>query len=75
MLEKMANILLTKRGLTRTPKKVGVNWIRSFLSRNLDLKPKFARRLAYNRAICEGPILINGFFESLLLLKTGVWDC
>jgi hypothetical protein len=48
---------------------VGVNWIRSFLSQNLDLKPKFAHRLAYNRALCEDPVLINGFYTSLLKLK------
>jgi hypothetical protein len=69
MVQKMADFLLVERDNTKTPEKVGVNWIRPSLSRNPDLKPKFARSLAYNRALCEDPVLINGFYTSLLELK------
>lgn len=65
----MANLLLAQRDPTKSPKKVGVNWKRSFLRRQPDLKTKFARRPTYNRALCEDPVLINGFYESLLHLK------
>lgn len=67
MLQKMAAILLAERDKTRTPKKVDVNW--SFLSRQPDPNPKFARSFAYIGALCEGPVIINGFFETLLHLK------
>uniref|UniRef100_A0A093VAB5 HTH CENPB-type domain-containing protein n=1 Tax=Talaromyces marneffei PM1 TaxID=1077442 RepID=A0A093VAB5_TALMA len=69
MAREMANVLLAERDKTKPPKKVGINWIHSFLSRNPDLKCKFARRLSRKRALCEDPVFINGFFERLLCLK------
>lgn len=65
MLQEMANILLAERDLTKPPKKVGVNWVQSFLSRYPDIRVKFARRLAYSRARCEDPVIIQGFFDQL----------
>ncbi|KAI7975922.1 hypothetical protein EIK77_009204 [Talaromyces pinophilus] len=61
----MANILLSERDLTKTPPKIGVNWVNAFLKRNPDINVKFARRLAYSRALCEDPVIIGGFFEQL----------
>ncbi|EEA18843.1 hypothetical protein PMAA_011250 [Talaromyces marneffei ATCC 18224] len=69
MAREMVNVLLAERDKTKPPKKVGINWIDSFLSRNPDLKCKFARRLSRKRALCEDPVFINGFFERLLCLK------
>lgn len=66
MIQKMADILLAERDITKPPKKVGVNWVQSFLRRNPDLKVKYARRLSYKRALCEDPELINSFYTSLL---------
>ena len=59
MLGEMANILLAERDLTKTPKKVGANWVTSFLKRNPDIQVKFARRLTYSRALCEDPVIIT----------------
>ncbi|EEA24638.1 pogo transposable element, putative [Talaromyces marneffei ATCC 18224] len=55
MAREMVNVLLAERDKTKPPKKVGINWIDSFLSRNPDLKCKFARRLSRKRALCEDP--------------------
>ena len=43
MLGEMANILLAERDLTKTPKKIGVNWVTSFINRYPDLEIKFSR--------------------------------
>lgn len=55
---------------TKPAKKVGVNWIDSFLSRHQDLKCKFACSSSRKRALCENPVIINGFFDQLLKLIT-----
>lgn len=65
MLQEMANILLAERDLTKSPKKVGVNWVQSFLHWHPDIWVKFARWLAYSRARCEDPAIIQGFFDQL----------
>jgi len=69
ILGEMANILLAERDLTKSPKKIGVNWVSSFLNRQPDIKVKFARRLTYSRALCEDLVIIDGFFERLLQHK------
>jgi hypothetical protein len=63
MLGEMATILLAERDLTTTPKKVGADWVTSFLKRNPDIEVKFARRLTYSRALCEDPWLLDAFLS------------
>ncbi|KAI7968275.1 hypothetical protein EIK77_010445 [Talaromyces pinophilus] len=76
MLGEMANILLAERDLTKTPQKIGVNWVTSFINRYPDLKIKFSRRLTYSRALCEDLVIIGGFFTNLnqLKLEYGIAD-
>jgi hypothetical protein len=65
MLRVMANILLSKTGNTTTPITVGINWVNSFLKRQIDLKTRFTRWLTYSRAKCEDPKLIREYFDTL----------
>lgn len=69
MLQDMADLLLKERDPTRTPSRVGKNWVASFIKRQPILITKYARRLTYSRARCEDPIIIKAFFDNLKTLK------
>ena len=62
MVEDMANLLLSARGTTPI-QTIGVNWVIKFVKRHLELDSKFSRRYNYNRAKCEDPKIIMGWFE------------
>jgi hypothetical protein len=55
----MANKLLAERGAG----KVGVLWPHNFVTRTPELKTRFNRKYDYQRAKCEDPELIKGWFE------------
>ena len=60
----MANHLLAARGC----KPVGIKWPSNFVQRTTQLKIRFNRRYAYERAKCENPAVIKPWFE--LIQKT-----
>jgi len=57
-VEDMANLLSQSRG--GAP--VGKHWVRRFIDRNPDLKIKINRKYDYQRALCENPDIISGWF-------------
>jgi hypothetical protein len=55
----MANSLRAERGLGQ----VGLNWPSTFVKRRPELKTKFNRKYDYKRALCEDPVVIQGWFD------------
>lgn len=55
----MANRLLRERG----GKEVGKNWVDRFVQRNPELRTRQSRPYDHQRALCEDPVLIKGWFE------------
>ena len=60
-VEDMANKLLSERGTRR----VGVRWAKNFVQRQPELTTRFQRRYDYQRAKCEDPTIIRGWFTLL----------
>lgn len=60
-VEDMANHLLSERGTRR----VGVRWAKNFVQRQPELTTRFQRRYDYQRAKCEDPTIIRGWFTLL----------
>ena len=59
----MANILLSNRGSSHTTKRVGKNWVSTFIQRHPELKTCFSRRYNYQRAKCEDRTIISEWFD------------
>ena len=55
----MADQLLAARGAS----KVGKNWPENFVRRTAELKTRFNRKYDYQRAKCEDPEVIGGWFQ------------
>ena len=55
----MANRLLRERG----GEEVGKNWVDRFVQRNPELRTRRSRPYDHQRALCEDPALIKGWFE------------
>jgi hypothetical protein len=58
-VEDMANRLLVERNASR----VGKRWASNFVARYPELKTCFSRRYDYQRALCEDPDVICGWFR------------
>ena len=56
-----ANIVLTNRGQQPAPT-VGKNWVTNFVKRQPLLQTKYNRKYDYQRAMCEDPVQIQGWF-------------
>jgi len=54
----MANLLLAERDATR----VGQNWASNFVKRHSELGTRLSRKYDYQRAKCEDPEVIRGWF-------------
>ncbi|ESZ90927.1 hypothetical protein SBOR_8699 [Sclerotinia borealis F-4128] len=72
-VEDMANYILESRGA----KKVGKLWAHRFVKRRSELKTRFNRVYDFQRALCEDPELIEGWFRlvSNMQAKYGIQDC
>jgi hypothetical protein len=57
-VEDMANRILAQRDAPR----VGVNWASTFVKRHPELTTRFNRKYDYQRAQCEDPEIIRGWF-------------
>lgn len=57
-VEDMANRLLAERDAGR----VGVHWPSNFVKRHSELATRFNRKYDYQRALCEDPDIIRGWF-------------
>jgi hypothetical protein len=68
----MANRLLADRYAPS----VGVNWASNFVKRHKELKTRFTRRYDYQRALCEDPNVISGWFQLVqnAVAKYGIQD-
>jgi hypothetical protein len=68
----MANRLLAARGANQ----VGVHWPRNFVKRTDSLTTRFNRAYDRQRALCEDPVLIRGWFELVeqTKVKYGICD-
>jgi hypothetical protein len=58
-VEDMANRLLADRDAAS----VGINWASKFVKRHQELSTRFTRRYDYQRALCEDPSVICGWFQ------------
>jgi hypothetical protein len=65
MVEQMANCLLAKRDSIIPPPIVGKCWVNNYLKRQQDLQTRYIRKYNYERALCEDPTIIGGFFDDL----------
>jgi hypothetical protein len=61
MVREMANVLLEKRGITPVSS-VGEKWVYNFVKRR-PLSSRFSKRYNYERAKCEDPEVIKGWFD------------
>jgi hypothetical protein len=70
IVEDMANRLL----VTRDAPRVGTRWVSNFIKRHPELQTRFQRKYDYQRAKCEDPELIRGWFELVrnTILKYGI---
>ena len=66
-VREMADLLLQQRGITPAPS-VGEKWVYNFVKRHPLLSSRFSRRYNYERAKCEDPEIIRGWFN--LVQKT-----
>ena len=62
--------------VTRSAKKVGINWPSTFVKRRLELQMKFNRKYDYRRALCEDAGVMNAWFQLVENTKTryGIQD-
>jgi hypothetical protein len=67
----MANRLLAVRGANQ----VGVHWPRNFVKRTDSLTTRFNRAYDRQRALCEDPVLIRGWFELVEQTKAKYGIC
>ena len=67
----MANRLLAARGADQ----VGVHWPRNFVKRTDSLTTRFNRAYDRQRALCEDPVLIRGWFELVEQTKAKYGIC
>lgn len=70
VVEDMANRLLT----TRDAPRVGTRWASNFVKRRPELRIRFQRKYDYQRAKCEDPEVIRGWFELVqnTIMKYGI---
>jgi DDE superfamily endonuclease len=59
VVEDMANRIIA----TRNGERVGPRWARNFVRRRPELRTRFQRKYDYQRAKCEDPEVIRGWFE------------
>ena len=71
-VREMADLLLSERDASP----VGKNWTTNFIKRRTELKSKFSRKYDYQRAQCEDPVIIEGWFRLVqnTIAKYGIVD-
>ena len=71
-VEDMANQLRVARNVRH----VGKNWTSNFLKRQPELRTRFTRGYDYQRAQCEDPAIIQGWFDLVrnMVAKYGILD-
>ena len=68
-VRQMAGVLAVQKAGLSTPLRVGPNWVSRFIKRHNDLQTKFNRKYDYQRAKCEDPVLIRGWFKRVQDIK------
>jgi hypothetical protein len=69
----MAGLLLSQHG---RPASIGKNWASNFINREERVKSKYNRKYDYQRAKCEDPELIRGWFQRVqrTITEYGILD-
>jgi len=77
-VRQMANLLLAERSksTSTTLSTVGKCWVRNFINRHKELQSKYNRKYDYQRAQCEDPKIIHGWFQRVrdVIQQYGVVD-
>jgi hypothetical protein len=87
-IRQMADLLLRERGsvvlldasvtaAVDETTTIGEKWVRRFLDRRLDLKSKYLRKYDYQRALCEDPEKVLGWFQRVqkTIESNGILHC
>ncbi len=72
IVREMADLLLVERvrNTSIEPNTVGKNWVYNFVQRHPELQSKYNRKYDYQRAKCEDPKIISGWFVRVQQVKT-----
>jgi hypothetical protein len=75
IVREITNILLANRNASSL-QTVGKNWVTNFVKRHESLRTMYNRKYDYQRAQCEDPVLIQGWFRLIrnLIAKYGILD-
>ena len=57
-------------------KQIGVNWVNRFIQRHDEVKARYSRRYDHQRALCEDPKIIQGWFNLVhnIIAKYGILE-
>lgn len=75
-VREMAELLVTQHRNSTPVRPVGQNWVRGLINRHDTLKSKYNRKYDYQRAKCEDPELIRGWFQRVraTIAEYGILD-
>jgi hypothetical protein len=75
IVRETANLLLASHDIT-PPETVGKNWVTNFIQRHEELRTTYNRKYDYQRAQCEDPKIIQGWFNLVrnILAKYGILE-
>ena len=51
------------KGFSHQKRKAGQKWLKGFLYRHKNLRPKKSKNISVNRAMCANPATVNNFFD------------
>ena len=76
IVREMADLLVAQHRKSTPVRPVGQNWVRGLINRHDTLKSKYNRKYDYQRAKCEDPELIRGWFQRIRAAKAeyGILD-
>jgi hypothetical protein len=69
IVQQMASVLATQHAGEALIQPIGEKWTYNFVKRHDNLQSKFNRKYNYQRAKCEDPVLIRGWFKSVRSVK------
>ena len=75
IIREIANLILANRDASH-PQTVGKNWATNFVNRHDSIRTMYNRKYDYQRAKCEDPEIITGWFNLVrnLIAKYGILE-
>ena len=75
-VRQMAGLLAAQYARPAVLQPIGEKWVYNFIKRHNDLQSKYNRKYDYQRAKCEDPILIWGWFKRVqdIKIEYGILD-